>query len=298
MDRKDYIGSTGAPGVIGTHAQKGPHDVWLECMGRPMKPSAYMEISLIDEISHTEMIKRKLAGLDIDPVVIKEVATYFVQRDGVNLGASPDRIAVKSNRHRLPLFLIEMKNAFMQDRDSWGEEFSADVTPGYRDQCIWHMGCAAVNGHPVERTLLSVRFSAFNWPEFFWIPRDDQRFLYMVSECVNFWKTYVDTKTPPPADPSPACRRAQLIAQEWEDKQREVTEEEYAKLQQIKKMSATKDSLGKSIDQLKNELVEALNGHMRLNRFDRKVMGVSKESKKGTRSVTMNLANVEEMTNE
>ena len=291
MERKDCIGSTCAPAVMGTSKHKGPHDVFLQSMGVVKPATEYMEVSLVDEASHTTLMARKLAALG-RPAEFKECPTYFHVEDGVNLRASPDRKSVISRRHSRPVYLVELKNCYWADRGEYGEEFSSDVPPGYRDQCIWHMGVAKLNNHEVENTLLSCRFKIGHYPEFFFVPRDDERFAWMMAECVDFWHRYVETKTPPPADSSGECRKAQALAREWEDKTREVTTAERAKLRDVFKKTAGIAKLDDEIDLLKNQLLEGADGHERLTLNGKRIVSFT-ANKNGARSLRTNLKGVE-----
>tara|TARA_R110000822_G_scaffold141244_1_gene279010 strand:- start:8821 stop:9735 length:915 start_codon:yes stop_codon:yes gene_type:complete len=262
--RRNCIGSSDIKSIVGTCSVRGPHNVHAAKTDENYKDKVTpnMEVGLVMEPALGELTRIKLAYHDIH-VVLKPGKTYHKEVEGVRLRDTPDFIAVETNRHRKPLYVVETKTGYSADRDLYGDEWSADVHPGYKDQCIWHCG---MTGAPY--CVLAVQFWAADFPKIYVIPADGERFDYLVRSGVEFWKRYVDGDEMPPVDETAACRKNLSRLEEKRHNLIECTDEQVELAQELKKLPAAIDILTKRKQEIENGFIKDIGEYKGIDFLD------------------------------
>lgn len=255
--RRNCIGSSDIKSIVGTCSFRGPHDVQVAKTAEDYKDkkTTYMEVGEIMEPALGVLVQRKLHYHGID-VVLKPAKTYTREVDGVRLRDTPDFIAVESNRHRKPLYVIETKTGYSADKELYGDEWTDDVFEGYKDQCIWHCG---MTGAPW--CILAVQFWAADFPNIYVIKSDPERFDYLVKSGVEFWKRYVEGDETPPMDATAGCRKNLARLAQAHHQLLDATDEQVALAKELKKLGPKIKELSNRKAEIENSFIADIGEH-------------------------------------
>src|ERR1051326_5820962 len=190
--RRQGIGATDAPAILGQSPWASAHDVWMDKVEPP---------NLEDDNPSLPMwLGQQIQGT---------VAALYTVRTGIRLRAvRKQKIHPVYNWQRChldyaelgkPTHLLECKTT--SNWDAFGPQGSQDVPVHYWIQCQHEM---AVTG--AELTTLAVLFGLrdFRWYD---LPRDDEFITRMTAAEEEFWSLYVVPRTPPPIDGSAGALR-------------------------------------------------------------------------------------------
>ena len=285
--RRNCIGSSDIKSIVGTCTFRGPHDVQISKKGEEKDVSStYMEIGLLMEQALGKMVHRKLQHHGID-VVLKPGKTYTEEIDGVRFRDTPDFIAVESNRHSKPLYCVETKLGYRADRELYGEEWTDDVHPGYRDQCLWHCG---ITKSPA--CILAVHFSSTDFPEIYVVNADPARFDYLVKSGIEFWKRYVDGDETPPSDPTDGCRKNLARLAQAHHEMLDCTDDQVELAKELKKLVPQIKEMTKRKKEIENSFIAAIGEHRGIDFCDGAKFTFGAD-KNGKRRVSTNFKSLE-----
>jgi hypothetical protein len=236
--RRNCIGSSDIKSIVGTCSFRGPHDVQVAKTDENYedKRTTYMEVGEIMEPALGVLVRRKLHYHGID-VVLKPAKTYTREVDGVRLRDTPDFIAVESNLHRKPLYVIETKTGYSADRELYGDEWTDDVFEGY-------------------------------FPNIYVIKSDSERFDYLVKSGVGFWKRYVEGDETPAADATSGCRKNLARLAEKRHNLIDATDEQADLARELKKLKAEIKAMGERATKIENGFIKDIGEYKGIDFFD------------------------------
>ena len=254
MIEKDPIilSSVDFSAILGVHTWNSKQDIFRRIVLKEVKePGELLTRGLFMETSHRDMAEHNLKRGGYD-VYLKKAKTIFWETEGVPFRLTGDFMAVPTSRHRKPLFGVELKQAHGQQRSTWGAVMSDDVPEMYKIQCV--MQCEKYN---VPFVILDADFSNFSLPTPFLINRDEEYAKHIEAEAVKFWKEHIETGIMPPIDDSDACRKTLLERERWQEKRRDMDEQEVLVAGRIAAMEAELKRIGADLDTEKNTLLDS-----------------------------------------
>lgn len=241
--RKNTLGASEVPAVLGLDRYKGAHDVWLVKKG--IAPA-------FEGNEHTEW------GLRVEPVIRQKVAeTLGVEIDlpGTLIGAEPWMSATPDGQFVLDGddTILEIKNKSDRQAVHWGVSGTDQVPVDISAQVYWQM---MVSG--ISRAAIAVLFGKSDF-RLYHLTRDEQAAATVLDRCRSFWFDHVVANVPPEIDGSEqitAYLRQKFSAHG--NTMRDATREEDGWIAQLRDVRAEiKDLEGKE-NSLKNRLMAAI----------------------------------------
>jgi putative phage-type endonuclease len=195
--RSSYLGGHCLAAIVGASKYAGPLDIYLQKVeGIVAELNAPMEWGLRLE----DVVAQKYSDVSGHPLT--RIKTVFHPKYPF-LGGSPDFLAADN-----PSLMIEIKTAaeemlYQTDENGypqWGDPGTEEIPQGYFVQVQYYMGLIGRT-----RTELAVFFlGAKREFRIYEIKFDQELYNLLVEKGVEFWETYVKTKTPPPVDTHPS----------------------------------------------------------------------------------------------
>ena len=285
------IGSSCTGKITGVSHLGGPFDVYNErVMGIGMPDSPILRIGLAMERPNLEMCLEvleekgwkyhaRMGNKKGDGTTLTRFRTFH----GVKFRDTPDFVLTPSKKERKAALVGELKLARYSDRSLWGAEFSDDIPEGYKVQAQFH--CFF---YDVPTCVVGVLFDVYNLPTIFLVERDDARIRDLIRQSAVWWKSHVETQTPPPIDATDACATYLKHRALVEDMFRDATLEEcqiaeyWAQHKEQLKLMVAKDK------EYSNYFRDVIGGHSGISFGDGNKISC-KENKHGTRTIRANI---------
>jgi putative phage-type endonuclease len=252
--RSRGIGGSEIAAVVGLSRFARPIDIWVRKTGQAPE----------QEVTH-----HMQRGTYLGPALAQWYAGktgYYVSHYGRRektlihpvhsvVRATPDG-QVREGPRKKPFAAFEGKSPDRWNIEGWGEEGTDQIPYDYMPQVIWEMAVLDVDRAEVG-ALIDGDLQIYS------VPWDQELFDVLVDEAKRFWRDYVETNTPPPADGSPS--HTEYLQRRFPEASADMLESndpeldrmvlEYAQLDaQIK--GATKDK-----ERIKQELIERIGEH-------------------------------------
>lgn len=196
-ERKNHLGSSDIPAILGFSRFATAADIWLEKTGRvPIEdeaPSEWQEAGNILEGSVLDWAAKKgyIQDFKRDPEIAVYDTPIVVHIDAVERD-SGNPIEIKTEGLYGPLW------------NPWGEAGSTEVPEYTCIQCQTHMLAAQRDICHVPTFLGGRGFG------YYYVQRDDELIKLIKAEAMRFWEEHVLTDTPPP-DSTPTLELAKKI---------------------------------------------------------------------------------------
>jgi len=185
-NRKDHLGSSDIPAILGFSKWATPYDVWLEKTGRVANdpdevPTQAQEAGNLLETSVLDWAYQKsyIKGFERDPEIVVPDTPIVVHIDAVEI-ESGNPIEVKT------------EGLFGPVRMPWGDAGSTEVPEYTCLQCQTHMMAT-------DREITHVpTFLGGRGFGYFYVERDEKLVKLIKEEALRFWKEHVLKDVAPP----------------------------------------------------------------------------------------------------
>lgn len=191
-------------GLIGS-----PHELWRKKVEGWEEPEN-------DAMKRGEILEPAIAnwyGWKTRHVLAQGVTTRHATHERIL--ATPDRLAYEApvgvgieawtetmfpGRTQAVSHLVELKSCGWRMSSEWGEPGTDEVPQHYRIQVVFQMAVMDVDQTDIC-VLLGGDFRIYR------IARDRELEETVIAKCEEWWRAYVETKTPPPVDGSEGCAK-------------------------------------------------------------------------------------------
>jgi putative phage-type endonuclease len=190
--RSKGIGASEVAAVVGLSPWQGPHDIWERKTGRA-PPQTDNSAIIWGSIMEPAIISvwRARTGNRVR-YTGRHQRTYVHPQNPLCV-ATPDGLIEPGGVN------LEVKTYGSRVAHHWGEPGTDDIPEYYLAQCTWQM---AASGR--KRTLLLA--SHDRDIDEYHVLYDADFYSAMAEQVARFWRDYVETDTPPPADHRERCR--------------------------------------------------------------------------------------------
>ena len=259
--RKKGLGGTDISAICGLHPYVSRAQVWSDKLGLTevqenelMKWGKILEAPIAREYGEREGKKVILLA---DQIVTQE-------RDGVKLFGSPDAAVwlMAPTPAELADIMVLMRGAErgleIKTASSWAKGWghgAAEIPEHYYVQCQWYM---AITG--LKRWDLAVLIGGNDF-RIYRLEAHPSLQKALIEMGVKFWKDYVETQTPPPADASESYLKTlgQLIPAKAEPMLGDEAMDKIA--ERIKRLRDELEAKDQELRLAKNQLIEVLHKH-------------------------------------
>lgn len=196
--RREGIGASDVPGLLGLSPWASPWSIWLDKLG------------LLPEQEATTAMR---LGLELEPII----GRWFAEETGLQLGGEQTQVTGRRLHHRATVdgFVFDGPGRLPADRLGVAEfKFSADgweeLPAHYRAQVLWQLHVAEL-----PRAWVAALMVPFGRPRFsvIEVERDEEEIARMVAVVDEFWGRCVIGREAPPPDDHPAT--AEAIQAAW-----------------------------------------------------------------------------------
>lgn len=191
--RRQGLGSSDSPIILGLSQFKSPFDLWLSKVeGFEPESETWQELGDLLEPVALELYRRRTGAS-----VTTGHGTYRHPRNPILLD-TPDGIATSVEHGTVPL---EAK-AIRFRGEEWGEEGTDEVEPAYLAQAQHHMlVLREVLGLEISEVHLPVLFGGSEFA-IYRVPWDPEFAGLIEEECSRWWRDHVVARKPPPLEGS------------------------------------------------------------------------------------------------
>ena len=195
--RRSGIGGSDIAAIVGLSPWATAYDVWRS----KVEPDAEREA----EISGKMAVRLGVELEDFAARLFTEATGKRVQRcnhqfqcPGAEVfTANLDRVIIE---HGAPVYRNELRTSSILEcktasrADEWGEPWTDAIPEHYKCQTQWYMGVTGA-----ARCYVSVVFLTMPYRHaVYLVERDEDLIAYLFTAGGQFWRDYVETKTPPP----------------------------------------------------------------------------------------------------
>lgn len=180
------IGASEIAAVVGLSPWQGPHDIWERKTGRA-PPQIGTDALLFGTIMEPAIISywRARTGRRVK-YVGRHQRTYVHPANPLCV-ATPDGLIQPGDVN------LEVKTYGFRVAHHWGEPGTDEIPEYYLAQCVWQMAAT-------ERSRTLVLASHERDLDEYHVLYDADFYAAMAEVAAKFWRDYVQTDTPPPAD--------------------------------------------------------------------------------------------------
>lgn len=200
--RLEGVGGSEAPAIAGESPFAGPHDVWLTKMGQApefretghIRRGNYYEAPTADWLAQETGAELTEVGTITHPSISRVLCT-------------PDRIAKYPDGSRgvVSIKVPDISNPKL--RESWGEPGSEDVPVYAWLQLQWELLVCEARYGITSGCVVAPFVGEDGGLGIYPIRADRETQQNMVQLVHDWWRKYVDTKTPPPVDGTESSTR-------------------------------------------------------------------------------------------
>jgi putative phage-type endonuclease len=180
VDRRNHLGSSDAPAIIGVDPWRSAADVyWSKLTDSDDAPNAAMQIG-----NRMEPVLLDLAEERYGPLIRNVTVS---QPDLPNLQANLDALCAGTS-------IIEAKYVGPRGCDNWGQPETDEVPDHVAIQVQFQMACARLPKVHIPAAIVTPNGLEFR---FYHVKRDDDLIGDLVTACLAFWKRHIVPKIPP-----------------------------------------------------------------------------------------------------
>lgn len=244
MERSKYLGGGDIAALCGENQWRGEYEVWLSKTNPAYKPP--VNASCEWGIRAEEMVAKKFAEVH----AVNIIPGRFIQHPTISfIGGTPDYIYEEADGAQ---GVLEVKNTEIFNLNKW--------SPG-----VWGEGGECPNGYYLQVqyylmltgltfAYIAVLIGKDNYQEVKIVANPKMHKNLLTIAC-NFWHTYVESKTPPPAE-----MKAETIAMVYgkDDGSTKQIAKPPSFIELLKQKEAEIKTIESEVEAMKNEIKQAL----------------------------------------